>query len=181
MKAELLAGDNEDVSRPLALRTPVQRAARRIQGHPGGMAPPPGKTAAAPPERAPRAVRAITKLICTARLKWRFGIDARVNERVQVGNTWWKKYFGAGVASAREAPRRRGNHHALALGRDSRRTSTMPNETNSNAAMDTRRLAGNGPPITRFGLGMAALGRPAYITLGHAGDFPGGRDVGSME
>ena len=57
----------------------------------------------------------------------------------------------------------------------------MPNETNSNAAMDTRRLAGNGPPITRFGLGMAALGRPAYITLGHAGDFPGGRDVASME
>jgi aryl-alcohol dehydrogenase-like predicted oxidoreductase len=28
---------------------------------------------------------------------------------------------------------------------------------------------------------MAALGRPAYITLGHAGDFPEGRDVGSME
>ena len=35
--------------------------------------------------------------------------------------------------------------------------------------------------LTRFGLGMAALGRPAYITLGHAGDFPQGRDVDSME
>jgi aryl-alcohol dehydrogenase-like predicted oxidoreductase len=35
--------------------------------------------------------------------------------------------------------------------------------------------------VTRFGLGMAALGRPAYITLGHAGDFPQGRDVDSME
>jgi len=35
--------------------------------------------------------------------------------------------------------------------------------------------------LTRFGLGMAALGRPAYITLGHAGDLPQGRDVGSME
>jgi len=35
--------------------------------------------------------------------------------------------------------------------------------------------------ITRFGLGLAALGRPAYITLGHAGDFPQGRDVESME
>jgi aryl-alcohol dehydrogenase-like predicted oxidoreductase len=47
--------------------------------------------------------------------------------------------------------------------------------------METRRLAGNGPLLTRFGLGMAALGRPAYITLGHAGDFPEGRDAASME
>ena len=47
--------------------------------------------------------------------------------------------------------------------------------------METRRLARNGPPLTRLGLGMAALGRPAYITLGHAADFPDGRDVGSME
>ena len=47
--------------------------------------------------------------------------------------------------------------------------------------METRRLARNGPPLTRLGLGMAALGRPAYITLGHAGDFPDGRDVRSME
>jgi aryl-alcohol dehydrogenase-like predicted oxidoreductase len=47
--------------------------------------------------------------------------------------------------------------------------------------METRRLAGTGPPISRIGLGMAALGRPAYITLEHAGDFPEGRDAGSME
>ena len=47
--------------------------------------------------------------------------------------------------------------------------------------METRRLAGNGPSLTRLGLGMAALGRPAYITLGHAGDFPEGRDAGAME
>ena len=47
--------------------------------------------------------------------------------------------------------------------------------------MEMRRLAGGGPTISRVGLGMAALGRPAYITLGHAGDFPEGRDAGSME
>jgi aryl-alcohol dehydrogenase-like predicted oxidoreductase len=49
------------------------------------------------------------------------------------------------------------------------------------AAMETRRLGRNGPELTRFGLGLAALGRPAYIALGHAGDFPGGRDVSTME
>ncbi|MHB8879757.1 MAG: aldo/keto reductase, partial [Myxococcaceae bacterium] len=47
--------------------------------------------------------------------------------------------------------------------------------------METRRLAGDGPPLTRFGLGLAALGRPAYINLGHAEDFSGGRDVEAME
>ncbi|MFL5442122.1 MAG: aldo/keto reductase [Myxococcales bacterium] len=47
--------------------------------------------------------------------------------------------------------------------------------------METRRLSGNGPLLTRFGLGMAALGRPAYITLGHADDLRQGRDVQSME
>src|SRR3954463_3436312 len=47
--------------------------------------------------------------------------------------------------------------------------------------METRRLSGDGPLLTRFGLGMAALGRPAYITLGHADDLREGRDVQSME
>jgi aryl-alcohol dehydrogenase-like predicted oxidoreductase len=47
--------------------------------------------------------------------------------------------------------------------------------------METRRLAGDGPLVTRFGLGMAALGRPAYITLGHGDDLREGRDVPSME
>ena len=45
----------------------------------------------------------------------------------------------------------------------------------------TRRLGHDGPELTRFGLGLAALGRPAYIVLGHASDFPEGRDVSSME
>jgi aryl-alcohol dehydrogenase-like predicted oxidoreductase len=34
--------------------------------------------------------------------------------------------------------------------------------------------------ISRIGLGLAALGRPGYINLGHARDFDGERDVASM-
>jgi aryl-alcohol dehydrogenase-like predicted oxidoreductase len=37
------------------------------------------------------------------------------------------------------------------------------------------------PLPARLGLGMAALGRPAYITLGHGGDFPEGRSPEEME
>jgi aryl-alcohol dehydrogenase-like predicted oxidoreductase len=44
--------------------------------------------------------------------------------------------------------------------------------------MDTRRARGG---LGRLGLGMAALGRPAYITLGHADDFPEGRSPADME
>jgi aryl-alcohol dehydrogenase-like predicted oxidoreductase len=47
--------------------------------------------------------------------------------------------------------------------------------------MERRPLARSGPPVTRFGLGMAALGRPAYITLGHARDLPAGRSVEAVE
>jgi aryl-alcohol dehydrogenase-like predicted oxidoreductase len=47
--------------------------------------------------------------------------------------------------------------------------------------METRRLGQNGPLITRFGLGMAALGRPAYINLRHGEDFSEGRSVEAME
>ena len=47
--------------------------------------------------------------------------------------------------------------------------------------METRPLARTGPPVTRFGLGMAALGRPAYITVGHASDLPEGRSVEAVE
>jgi aryl-alcohol dehydrogenase-like predicted oxidoreductase len=34
---------------------------------------------------------------------------------------------------------------------------------------------------TRIGLGLAALGRPGYITLGHAEDLASGREVGALE
>jgi aryl-alcohol dehydrogenase-like predicted oxidoreductase len=47
--------------------------------------------------------------------------------------------------------------------------------------LESRRLGRDGPELTRLGLGLAALGRPAYITLGHADDFPEGRDVAAME
>ncbi|MBV9415844.1 MAG: aldo/keto reductase, partial [Solirubrobacterales bacterium] len=42
-------------------------------------------------------------------------------------------------------------------------------------------LGATGLPVTRIGLGLAALGRPAYINLGHAADLAGGTDVASME
>jgi aryl-alcohol dehydrogenase-like predicted oxidoreductase len=47
--------------------------------------------------------------------------------------------------------------------------------------MDTRRLAFGGPEVSRLGLGLAALGRPAYIALGRAEDFPEGREPDAME
>jgi len=42
-------------------------------------------------------------------------------------------------------------------------------------------LKRSGSAVARFGLGMAALGRPAYIALGHAGDLPEERSVEAME
>jgi aryl-alcohol dehydrogenase-like predicted oxidoreductase len=47
--------------------------------------------------------------------------------------------------------------------------------------METRPLAFGGPPVSRLGLGLAALGRPAYINLGHREDFPEGREPAAME
>ena len=46
---------------------------------------------------------------------------------------------------------------------------------------EARRLGPNGPKLSRFGLGMAALGRPAYITVGHGEDLPQGRSAEAME
>jgi aryl-alcohol dehydrogenase-like predicted oxidoreductase len=42
-------------------------------------------------------------------------------------------------------------------------------------------LGSSGLTVTRIGLGLAALGRPGYITLGHASDLAGHTDVASME
>lgn len=47
--------------------------------------------------------------------------------------------------------------------------------------MDTRPLGQAGPAVTRLGLGLAALGRPGYINLGHAGDLGRSYDLGEME
>jgi len=38
-------------------------------------------------------------------------------------------------------------------------------------------LAGRSVTVTRLGLGLAALGRPGYINLGHGGDLAGSSDV----
>lgn len=45
----------------------------------------------------------------------------------------------------------------------------------------TRTLGAHGPAVSSLGLGLAALGRPGYITLGHGSDFGGDRSVGAME
>jgi aryl-alcohol dehydrogenase-like predicted oxidoreductase len=47
--------------------------------------------------------------------------------------------------------------------------------------MEARRLGIDGPPVSRLGLGLAALGRPGYINLGHAEDLAGGTDPAAME
>lgn len=43
-----------------------------------------------------------------------------------------------------------------------------------------RTLGATGPPVSPLGLGLAALGRPGYINLGHSGDV-GDTDVEAME
>jgi aryl-alcohol dehydrogenase-like predicted oxidoreductase len=45
----------------------------------------------------------------------------------------------------------------------------------------SRTLGNTGLEVTPIGLGLAALGRPGYINLGHGADLDGHTDVGSME
>jgi aryl-alcohol dehydrogenase-like predicted oxidoreductase len=42
-------------------------------------------------------------------------------------------------------------------------------------------LGGSGLAVSRMGLGLAALGRPGYINLGHASDLAGNTPVASLE
>jgi aryl-alcohol dehydrogenase-like predicted oxidoreductase len=44
-----------------------------------------------------------------------------------------------------------------------------------------RNLGSTGLTVSRIGLGLAALGRPAYINLGRHDDYPGDRTVATME
>lgn len=46
--------------------------------------------------------------------------------------------------------------------------------------MDARNVGSTGLPLTRIGLGLAALGRPGYINVGHAADLAGDYAVGAM-
>jgi len=52
---------------------------------------------------------------------------------------------------------------------------------NRAAKLGMRQLGTAGLAVTRLGLGLAALGRPAYINIGHGEDFPEGRTVEAME
>ena len=45
----------------------------------------------------------------------------------------------------------------------------------------SRTLGASGPAVSPLGLGLAALGRPGYITLGHAEDLRGDRSVEALE
>jgi aryl-alcohol dehydrogenase-like predicted oxidoreductase len=47
--------------------------------------------------------------------------------------------------------------------------------------MERRPLGRTGLAVTPLGLGLAALGRPGYINLGHSGDLAGRTDVEAME
>jgi aryl-alcohol dehydrogenase-like predicted oxidoreductase len=47
--------------------------------------------------------------------------------------------------------------------------------------VEKRVLGRSGLPVSRIGLGLAALGRPAYINLGHGDDLAGHIDVPAME
>jgi aryl-alcohol dehydrogenase-like predicted oxidoreductase len=47
--------------------------------------------------------------------------------------------------------------------------------------METRTLGRTGLPASRIGLGLAALGRPGYINIGHGDDLAGRSDVADME
>lgn len=47
--------------------------------------------------------------------------------------------------------------------------------------MDRQKLGAAGPLVTRMGLGLAALGRPGYINLGHADDLERSYDPVAME
>ncbi len=47
--------------------------------------------------------------------------------------------------------------------------------------MERRSFGQTGLSVTRLGLGLAALGRPGYINLGHARDLEGSTDVAAME
>src|SRR3712207_937828 len=56
----------------------------------------------------------------------------------------------------------------------------MPSREDRSRPEGTRRLGRAGFPVSAVGLGLAALGRPAYITLGHAGDLGPDRSVEAL-
>jgi aryl-alcohol dehydrogenase-like predicted oxidoreductase len=58
----------------------------------------------------------------------------------------------------------------------------MPSADNaSGIAAAVRVLGRTGLPVSRIGVGLAALGRPGYINLGHVADLGGAIDTAAME
>ncbi len=51
----------------------------------------------------------------------------------------------------------------------------------NDTGLSTTTLGATGLAVTRMGLGLAALGRPAYITLGRDADLGSARDLATME
>jgi aryl-alcohol dehydrogenase-like predicted oxidoreductase len=56
-----------------------------------------------------------------------------------------------------------------------------PSDPPGVAPAPARRLGTAGPPVTAIGLGLAALGRPGYINLGHGDDLGEDRSVAALE
>ena len=54
-------------------------------------------------------------------------------------------------------------------------------ETVRRQPLGVQPLGRTGLTVSRIGLGLAALGRPGYINVGHASDLAGERDVDAME
>lgn len=67
---------------------------------------------------------------------------------------------------------------AVALGR---RTDACAQPPAASTVLPVIPALGSPEAISRIGLGLAALGRPGYINLGHAGDLAGQTDVQSMQ
>jgi len=55
-----------------------------------------------------------------------------------------------------------------------------PEETPRWSSVGTRMLGRTGLVVSRIGLGLAAVGRPAYITLGRRTDIGPDRSIGAM-
>src|SRR5258708_6992135 len=74
---------------------------------------------------------------------------------------------------------RRGRRAFAHLG--SRRCSRADGPGSGSALMKLTTLGDSGLSVSRVGLGLAALGRPGYINLGHSVDLLGDLGVETME
>ena len=82
--------------------------------------------------------------------------------------------FGVSGVAPSDSPRR--GCYAGTVSTNDRSSSTEE----ARASLDTHALGTTQRKVTPIGLGLAALGRPAYINLGHAKDLPSGYQVDAM-